>query len=484
MESKARRPARLRGIGTSIGLVGCAAFSAGAAGAEDFAITHVSVIPMDRERVIEDQTVLVHDGRIEGYGPAAKAVVSKAATVIDGRGRYLIPGLTDMHVHIPLSADVYTSRIETKLVSVSNVDPETKDFFLLQLANGVTTVRNMSGREEHLALRDAINAGQLEGPRIFTTAAIMDGDPPLSRGTAFGINDGEKARAYVRWMAARKFDFVKVYGGLEPTIYDDILDEARKQSIPVVGHLPINVDFDHGLAGMKSIEHLTGFDIAFLPVHSKINISIPDLYKGWSYATREKIATYAGKVKTAGVAVVPTLVVIDSLPDDLDVETIRKTHPELNYWPAARRDDQSWYKIFQAPQRALFAGTQTTRRAIVKALVDAGAEVLTGTDTPLATVVPGFALHRELKNFTDAGLTPYQALAASTAGPARFFHRVGEFGTIVSGASADMVLLAANPLSDIRNVDRIEGVMVRGRWYPKAEIQKRMEAILAKNAAK
>nr|WP_232307148.1 amidohydrolase family protein [Sphingomonas sp. Y57] len=444
--------------------------------AEDFAITHVSVVPMDRERVISDQTLLVHDGRVLSYGPAASMALPKGVRLIDGRGRYVIPGLSDMHVHIPVGGPTVDGAAEGSL------SPDASAAFLdLFIANGVTTVRNMAGVEAHLKLRNAINAGKREGPRIFTASAIMDGAPPLiSYTTPFGKPDA--ARAYVRWSAQKGFDFIKVYSTLRSDAFEAIVDEARKRKLPVTGHLPQRVTFDHGLQGMRSIEHLSGFDVALWPDPSKVSPGIPDLYTGFAFGTEAKIEALVAKVKEAGVWNDPTLVVYDHLTNELDREK-RQHLPESKYLPPELRDDKLFNQVFDARHRATLEGSRSVRLAIVKALSDAGAPLLTGTDTPALVVVPGFALHGELKDFVEAGLTPYQALAASTAEPARYLDRVGQFGTIVPGASADLVLLAANPLDDINNIDRIEGVMVRGRWYPRREIDARLEAHAAKFAA-
>ncbi|QTH22126.1 amidohydrolase family protein [Rhizorhabdus wittichii] len=475
MRNSSNRKHLSRASGAGAALLLSLAIATAQARAEDFAITHVSVIPMDRERVIPDQTLLVHDGHILRYGPAASTLPPKGGKLIDGRGRYVIPGLSDMHVHIPVGGPTINGSAE------GSVSPDAARAFLdLFIANGVTTVRNMAGGEPHLLLRDAINAGKVEGPRIFTASAIMDGDPPLTSYTmAFGKPDA--ARAYVRWSARKGFDFIKVYSTLGTDVFDAVVDEAGKQKLPITGHLPQLVSFDHALRGMRSIEHLSGFDVAFWPDPSKVSAGIPDLYTGFAFGTTAKIEELVAKVKKAGVWNDPTLVVYDRLTNELDREK-RQGLPEGRYLPAELRDDTLFNQVFDARHRSNLEGSRSVRLAIVKALSDAGAPLLTGTDSPALVVVPGFSLHTELKHFVEAGLTPYQALAASTAEPARYLDRVGQFGTIVPGASADLVLLAANPLEDIDNADRIEGVMVRGRWYPRQEIDATLEAHAAKFA--
>jgi hypothetical protein len=438
--------------------------------AEDVAFEHVAIIPMDRKRVIPDQTLIVHGGKILSYGAASTTRVPAGARLIDGHGDFVIPGLTDMHVHIPVRNDV-----------ASPTTDDTRAFLFLLIANGVTTARNMAGSEAHLALRDGINAGRFEGPRLFTAAAIMDGDPPVTPlSMAFGSAD--KARAYVRWTAQKRFDFVKVYSALQPAVYDAIADEARKEGLPVAGHMPMLVPFDHALVAMRSIEHLTGFDVAFLPSPGTVTPNLANLYRGWSYGTPEKIRTLVAQAAKAGVWNDPTLVAEDYFETDYDWEK-HLADPAYRYLPQKMRDDAFVNAAIDAPERANIEGSRLVRLAIVKALSDAGAPLLTGTDSPALTVIPGFSLHRELKDFVEAGLTPYQALQASTSEPARYLQRVGQFGAIVPGASADLVLLAANPLDDIANVDRIEGVVVRGRYYSKLMIAGRLEAQATQYAA-
>ena len=443
--------------------------------AERYAITGVSVIPMDQERVVSDQTLLVRDGKIERYGPAATTKVPRDAKIIDGKGRYVIPGLSDMHIHFLSGRFLDGAAESVKKAAAESVEPEV----FLFIANGVTTVRNTGGDESVVKLRDDINAGKMEGPRIFVASMPIDGDPPIIPSGKNGFGTAEKARAYVRETAAKKFDMIKVYSTLSTPVFDAVVDEAHKVGLPVIGHLPMPIDFDHALTGMRSIEHLSGFDIAFTP--KKVEPVMANLYAGWAYGTENQIRDLAGRVAKAGVWNCPTLITVDYLVSEYDRPKLR-ANPQARYLPPILRDDTIFNVLFEPPHRSNLAGSRSTRLAIVKALSDAGAPLLTGSDTWALGVIAGFSIHRELLNFVEAGLTPYQALTASTSEPARFFNRVGEFGTIVPGASADLVLLAANPLENIANVDRIDGVMVRGRWYPQVELAQRLEAQAARFA--
>lgn len=439
--------------------------------AQDYAVRNVNVIPMDRERVLPDQTVLIKAGRIVKIGDAGHMSIPARTKIIDGTGRYLIPGLSDMHVHI-YDADIAPPEAADWRRQLAETVPHQ---LFLYLANGVTTVRNMLGNEFHLKLKTDIAAGKIEGPRIFTAAGAMDGDPPLVSLT-IPFKDTKSASDYVRQTARKGFDFVKVSSTLPPAIYDAIFDTAKEVGLPVAGHLPMPVDLDHALAmGQRSIEHLTGYDVA-LAAGRTLTPGMSNIYMGWAYGTQAKIEEMARKTAQANVWNCPTLYTFDHVLSDFDRTRLQR-QPHIQFMPPILRDDSVIYDMFDARNRASLVGTRSVRLAMVKALSDAGARLLAGSDAAGAVTIPGFSLHQELEVLVEAGLTPYQALVAATAEPARYFEREDEFGTIAVGRSADLVLLDANPLANISNTQRISGVMVRGRWYPKAALDQRLEAM-------
>ncbi|HUP49992.1 MAG TPA: amidohydrolase family protein [Thermoanaerobaculia bacterium] len=412
------------------------------------AFVGVNLVPMTRELgVVRAQTVIVRDGRIETVGPAATTPVPAGAERIEGRGRYLMPGLADMHVHL----EYFES-------------PAVLELFL---ASGVTFVRNMDGRPWILEWKRAIDAGELEGPAIYTAGPLLDGSPPaLPDNTVLATE--EEARAAVAGQQAAGYDFIKVYTNLQSKIYEAILDEALQRGMPVAGHVPRRSTMRRALEGHASIEHLADFDELIesddSPVRgrwdwSKLYLAMP--------ADPQKTAAAAAQVAAAGVAVVPALVQAqhalarpEVLASWLAREELTAVPPDaVTHWEnrvraaSARLDDEDW----QIVERGA-----ANRLALVKALHAAGVTILAGTDTPNPFVVPGASIHRELQLLVAAGLTPKAALAAATREAARFVGQEDEWGTVERGKRADLVLLAGNPLRSIAATATPVVVMVRG----------------------
>ncbi|HEX6938783.1 MAG TPA: amidohydrolase family protein [Longimicrobiales bacterium] len=397
----------------------------------------VNVIPMDAERVLQNQTVIVRDGRIAALGPADDVAVPDDAIRVDGRGKYLVPGIAEMHGHLP----------------GGNAAPEVVETVLfLFVANGVTTVRGMQGHPSQFALRERIERGELIGPTLYL------GSPALHGNRARTPEDGARL---VREYHAAGFDLLKVHEGLSPETYGAIAAAARELGIAWGGHVADDVGLERALAaGQSSIDHLDGY----LEALGDDPTRIPALIR----ATRE-----------AGAWVVPTMALWDHAFLGLrDIEELR-AFPELKYVP------RPWIENWTAQLRNLRANQDPAagargrelRRRLLKAFADAGVGILLGSDAPQMFNVPGFSLHREMRVMAEAGLTPYQILRAGTRNVAVYFDALDEFGTIAVGRRADLILLEANPLDDIANLQRRAGIMVRGRWLPEGEIQERLAGI-------
>jgi imidazolonepropionase-like amidohydrolase len=419
------------------------------------AFVGVTVIPMTGPgAVLPDHTVLVRNGRIERLGPRATVEIPAGALRIDGTGRYLLPGLADMHVHLEYFED--------------------PDLLRLFLDHGVTTVRNMDGRPYLLEWRRKIAAGELAGPAIVTAGPLLDGDPPL-RDDNTVVHDTAEAQRIVAEQHAAGYDFIKVYTNLSPEVWQAILAAARERGMPVAGHVPRRVSLEQALAsGMASIEHLDGYD-------DLIESDDSPFRNRWHWSKRflampadpAKIRDAARRTAAAGVWNVPTLVEKEKTAPLAEMRSWLE-RPEIQKLPQEFRDawdPAGWdedrrrpYENLDAEDLALLARGRRQRLALVKALVDAGAGVLVGSDTPNPFVVPGLATIEEIRLFVEAGLTPEQALAAATREAARFLGQEKEFGTIAPDLRADLLLLAANPLENIAHLDRRIGVMARGRW--------------------
>ncbi|MFQ5733856.1 MAG: amidohydrolase family protein, partial [Planctomycetaceae bacterium] len=443
---------------------------------EVFAIVDVNVVPMDREAVLPDQTVMVRDGKIVSITPASEANVPAFATRIDGTGKYLMPGLADMHVH---------------LAHGEEADP---DALVVYLAAGVTTVRNMWGQPVHLDWRTRITDGSLLGPNIYCLGPITDGDPPFWAGSSVVRTPDEAARE----VAAQKragYDGMKVFSNLSPDVYKAILDAARENDFPVYGHVPTRIGLNRALtSGQKSFEHMIDFTYALLPDDSPVHAQLVDMWgdkskRNWrgifldpyEQADRSKIPELAGKAAAAEVWICPTLSVSRIMAGNATEFDKRRSDPTLRYVSPQKRSlweqRAHFYTSDERNDPAILKRGFETMLIAVKALDDAGARLIVGTDTQNPFVIPGFSVHEELKLFVAAGLRPYEAIKAATHDAAEFVDALDEWGIVAIGQRADLLLLEANPLEDVANTSKQVGVMVRGRWYPKAELQVKLDAL-------
>src|SRR5689334_13179541 len=437
-----------------------------AAQSQVVAFVNVNFVPFDRERVFPEQTVVVRDGRIATIGPANTVKVPDGALKIDGRGKYLMPGLADMHVHLYPGA--------------GRQDDLASQQLQLFLANGVTTVRNMIGKPEHLALRDRVAKGELSGPTIYTAG------PPMLGNTVPTPEDAERA---VTEQKKTGYDFIKVHEGLSPETYAAIVATAKRVGIPFAGHVTASVGLKRALeAHQTSIEHLDGYLQAMVADNSPVAPGPSQIVVGpvLEHIDESKIPVLAAATRKAGVWNDPTLtlfkvIVSEAKPDELS------QWPELQYVPATMREAFTKQKLSTAGMAPLSERQRyiELRDKMLVALHAAGAKLLVGPDSPQFFLVTGFATHREIQSFVDAGLTPYEAIEAATRNPAEYFAEVNrvprDFGTVEVGMRADLLLLDANPLDSVANLSRRAGVMVRGRWLPESELRKMLEHVAALN---
>lgn len=406
------------------------------------AFVDVHVVPMDRERVIENQTVIVADGVIRTIGPTDQVEIPDEATRIEGNGRYLLPGLAEMHGHIQTRNSFAPSRW-----------PE--DMLFLYLANGVTTVRGMLGEEIYLRLREVLRKGTVLGPRI--TVAC----PMLSGKAAPTPDDGERL---VREAVRTGYDFLKIHEGLSVETYDAITATARQLGIPYGGHVPDAVGFFHAVrAGQRSIDHL---DNMFDAVDGDAT-RIPEL---------------VAAVQENPTWVVPTEVLWETtIILHEDPEVLAAERPELKYVPVALAG--RWALVQSQNRKAVTDEApgrrrQAFRRELLRQLAEADARILFGTDSPQIFSVPGFSIHREITLLREVGMTPFQILASATTAPAAYFEDENS-GTIAEGRRADLVLVDANPLEDLGCLRTPAGVVAAGRWLPRDEIDRRLAEIAA-----
>ena len=397
-----------------------------------YAFTNVNVVPMTSETVLNDQTVIVENGRITAVGAASKVKVPASATRIDARGKYLMPGLAEMHGHVPGQNVQFAERVA-----------------FLYVAGGVTTVRGMQGHPNQFELRRRINSGELIGPRLWLSS------PPLSGNS---VGDTATANATVRNFKNAGYDLLKIHEGLTKDVYAHIAATAHSLKLPFGGHVPNDVGVMGALdAKQTTIDHLDNY--AEL-VSSDMDIS-----------------ELVDKTKKAGVAMVPTMPLWEVILGLHDPATMMDRE-ELRYMP--QQTVQQWrtqVTNIRAQSNLQNAMNETEKRnKLLKAMSDAGVVLLLGSDAPQLFSVPGFSIQREMEHWVAAGISPYKVLEAGTSAVAKHLNDTANSGTIQVGRRADLLLLDANPIRDIRNVARKSGVMVNGRWLPWAEIEAKLVA--------
>lgn len=425
---------------------------------------------MDAERVLRDQTVVVADGTIVVIGPASRVKVPAGAVAIDARGRYLLPALCDMHVHLLGEAWNMMLRPEAQLASK---DIPFDRFFFPYVANGVTTVQAMSATPEEIVLRDRIERGELLGPRLIL-ARMIDGPkkawpPPLSTWVASAAEASEA----VRRSKAEGYDKMKVYSFLDRESYDAIVATARELDMDVIGHIPNALSVEYVLdAGQKLIAHSE-------EVAKHAHGAYDD----------ERIDYFAGAISAKGVWMTPTLVTTRSILavlDDADAlfsrpEAVYHRHPmQQGVWSFIA---ENLYRPIPAPARTkIREDFERFQRPLTIRFHEKGGKLMTGTDSLFPGLVPGFALQSELAELVAVGLTPFEALQTSTTAPFEYLGESAIRGTIEAGKKTDLLLLDANPLEDVAAASKIAGVLIRGRWIGAEEIDARMREIAAVEA--
>ncbi len=454
--------------------VGCAVWASG----QVTAFVNVNVVPMDRERVVANQTVIVRNGVIVEIGDAAKVKVPKDAIQIDGKGKYLVPGLVDMHTHLLSDSDEYPDSIAT-------------DELRVMVANGVTTVRFMIGTPELLKLRSRSAAGEIAAPTIYVASPHLTG---REQGNNYLVKTPDEARDAVRKSKAAGYDFIKVTTFVPSLIYEAAVDEARIQKIRVVGHADSRfVGVERAWKAGQQIEHLDGYMELLLRPDSPIKYSISDLYiynpdnwKSFDYVDENKIAEVAKKTVASNPFVNPTQHFMKNSFGRLRTEDEIRAQPDFKFYPP--KVQQQWLDFYKRnrmlntvplDKRARWV---ELREKLIKAIHDAGGKLMAGSDTPEFLWLYGFGLHHELKALKDAGLSNYAVLAAGTRNAHEFFGTLDKVGTIQKGQRADLILLDANPLDDITNTQKRNGVMLKGRWYAQAELMRWLNEIAPKIA--
>jgi imidazolonepropionase-like amidohydrolase len=440
-------------------------------------ISNVAVIDMTGARPKQRMSVVIVEGRITELRKTDKIKVPQNAEIIDGRGKFLIPAFWDMHVHIRYPDIVLP----------------------LFVANGVLGVRDMGSRDldNILQWRDEVARGIRVGPRIVTAGRVLDGVPQADPAFSIPIKDTDDGRNAVHSLKERNVDLIKVYDNLTRDAYLAIVDEAKKLKLPFAGHVPSSVSsIEASDIGQKSIEHLGKILEDSADAHRLAAVRAEKIPKGdfFAFTTRlgksydTTIATLdPAKEKSIfshflrnGTWQVPTLSVkyartfIDDLDAKGDPNTKYVEASQVEYWKP-KNGFFSRYRTLSyiAAQKRFFS----REKKLVGEMVKAGVKIMAGTDTPNAYVIAGFSLHDELQLMVASGMTPMQVLLSATRNPAEYLGELAQSGTVEKGKIADLILLDADPLADIKNTTRINAVIQKGRFISRNELDQMLSNV-------
>jgi imidazolonepropionase-like amidohydrolase len=406
------------------------------------AFVRVNVVPMDRERVLPNQTVIVQGDTIVAMGRGLQ--IPAQAQVIDGRGTaYLSPGLADMHTH-----------------------SATRNDLAVYLANGVTTVLHMGGAPAGFvnAVVPAVNRGAIAGPHVYTSFKV-DGSAGFA---GFVVTTPAEARAIAGLAKTNGYDFIKVYVGLSPGAFSALAEEGRRGGLPVIGHGVYAVRLERQLVeGQVLIAHAEEFFYAFF--------TPPGVEEADTPPDPGRIASAVALARRHDVAVTADIATYAAIAHQIgrpDVVAAHLARPESSYLSPA--DRAAWQASIYLGKTAKLRPKLAFLRVLSKAMADAGVELVAGTDAPtIPGMLPGFALHDSLQELEASGLTRFQALTAATRGPGAFIRRTKggtPFGVVAPGHRADLVLSPGNPLSTLSTLRTPLGVMAKGHWRDAAAL--------------
>ncbi len=428
------------------------------------AFKKVNVLTMESNEIFKNQTVIIKGNKIKKIGASKSINIPKNAKVIKSKKKYLMPGIAEMHAHIP--------------VAQNGDDSDVKDILFLYLSNGITTIRGMLGNPYHLELRASVERGEILSPRIYTSAPSLNGN---------SVKTKSEAREKVLKYASDGYDFLKMHPGLTLENFNEIAKTSEEVKIKMAGHISTAVGVRRSMeAGYASIDHLDGFVEGLVPESTGVN---PDSngFFGVNFTKHVDLSLLPDlikKTKEAKVWVVPTHSLMVHILGSED-PNILANRPEMKYMSPKTRFQWKSVKsqVINEP------GYNTSeihqfleiRDKLLLAMQMEGIGILLGSDAPQIFNVPGFSIQHEMQAMVNAGLTPFQVLESGTVNPARFFDEAGNYGVVKAGASADLILLSKNPLEDITHMKGIEGVMVRGKWLSKANIEEKLKRIAEKH---
>lgn len=418
---------------------------------------------MENEQVLANQSIIVENGKILKITPITSSFDSSVYEVIDGNGTYVYPGLAEFHSHIPIAQNGDTQLQEEAM--------------WLYLANGVMRVRGMIGHQSHLVLRDKVEAGEIDGPRLFVSGPSFSGGSVSSSAQAVQMVKDEKSAGY---------DHLKLHPGLSMDEFMAISKTAKELEIPFGGHVSLDVGLEASLKnGYKSIEHMDGYIEAMVPDYSKVldpNLAGPFTMLLVEEVDVSKLPELIDLTLESGAWIAPTLTLFDRYFGSKPAEDYRNDS-EMKYMSSEQI--QSWInaKIPYEEKGILTVENVQPyldfRNKLFMALHNAGVPILMTSDSPQVFNVPGFSIHHEIELMSKAGMSNYEILKTGSVNPARYFDQEGEWGIIKEGASADFVLVEKNPLEDLNTLREPVMVVMKGQIYDRNELKKQLDRIEA-----
>lgn len=434
------------------------------------AITNVAVITMERDEVLQDQTILIKKGKIERLGSADKIKISNEYTVIDGRGKYIIPGLFDMHTHFFMEQGDHANTCERELQ--------------IMLANGLTTVRILAGHPEYLKARENVASGTWDGPTVFVASPQFVGMWPWPQDFKNFVvaNSAQTATEAVKRFKKEGYNEIKITFMITPEAYEAITRTAKEEGIKVTGHVGPQVKLPAALKTGQQIEHMDEFIDMLLPDTSYNHgqsVSDMNIWRAKAWATvpfldEAKIPALVKSVKDANIYVTPTnYFFLSSFAQEFTEEQY-KAKPDYKFIPHQILEErwdirQRYWK--NPPPKESREKYIRIRKAMTNQLWRAGVPLMAGSDSPEWFLIQGLALHDELKTFVEAGLTPYAALQTATMNPAKYLGIADKTGSVKVGKQADLILLNNNPLEDIGNTRSIHAVLNDGKLFDKQKLE-------------
>lgn len=415
------------------------------------AFINVSVLPMTSDIVLEDQTVVVTGDRITLIASSKDVELSDEATIINGKGRFLLPGLAEMHGHVPPTNPPSNAPRYMTMEYVKNT-------LFLYTAAGVTTVRGMLGWPNQLELKEKVASGEYIGPNLYLAGPSFNGN---------SIGSVQEALDRVNEQVQEGWDLLKIHPGLSTEQYDAMANRAKELGISFGGHIPSDVGIIHAIEmGQETIDHMDGY-VAYLNDYSGEELD-------------EKINELLTLTKDNNVWVVPTQALWETIIGAADYEAMQ-SYDELKYIPKNLVSGyNSWTKNLLDNSNFDLKSAQehvTLRRRLLGEMNNSGVKILMGSDAPQLYSVPGFSIHREIKLMEDAGMSPYDILVTGTRNVGEYFAGKADFGVVAVDKRADLILVENNPLNNIANLKQLSGVMVSGKWMPKDYIDTRLTEI-------